>query len=337
MHLKIKSELQATLLITSVAVLFAVFGIASDLWVITSLAGIVALYFVTRAVIHHYVIFRIKPIYQILEQRNSHTSEIASKYAGKDIATELRSELETWAASSQGEIARLKENEQYRKDFVGNVSHELKTPIFSIQGYILTLLEGGLEDSSINRKFLQNAETNIERLINIVRDLEEISRLESSNLKLEIATFSLAELVQEAIESLEYHANEKKIELRIENPEERDFRVSGDRKRLMQVFVNLLSNSINYGRSDGLTVIRFVDLFERVLIEVQDNGQGMERAVLPHIFERFYRVDKGRSRGQGGTGLGLAIVKHILEAHGQTITVRSRLGEGTTFAFTLSL
>lgn len=304
-------------------------------WVAVPFVGI-AVYFATAYVMRRYVIFRIKPMYQILRSREIKSDEIAAEYKGKDVVTEVEGELQAWADRNSMEIARLRENEQYRKEFVGNVSHELKTPLCSIQGYILTLLDGGLEDPDINRKYLEQTEKNIERLINIVRDLEDISRLEAGTLVLQRERFDLLGLVDEIMQSLEMQAAERQITLVSDRGSLARLTVDADRARVGQVLINLLSNSIKYGKDGGRTRVRYVDMFEKVMVEVQDNGIGLTAEQLPRIFERFYRVDKSRSRAAGGTGLGLAIVKHILEAHRETITVRSTPDAGTTFSFTLS-
>lgn len=296
----------------------------------------VVVYLVATYALRRYVIFRIKPMYQILRSRDSKSGEIANEYQGKDVVTEVEGELQAWAERNTLEIARLRENEQYRKEFVGNVSHELKTPLCSIQGYILTLLDGGLEDPEINRKYLEQAEKNIERLINIVRDLEDISRLEAGTLELHRERFDLLALVDEILQSLEMQAAERHITLLSDKGSLDTLWVDADRARVGQVLINLLSNSIKYGREGGRTRVRYVDMFEKVMVEVQDNGIGLTAEQLPRIFERFYRVDKSRSRAAGGTGLGLSIVKHILEAHKETITVRSTPDVGTTFSFTLA-
>lgn len=334
MPLKVRSEQRVAAIITLISVaLFIIAVVVGGSVVVTLVLG-VAVYFTTLVIVRRFVAYRIKPIYRILHNRNAKSVEIEREH--KDLAGEVRSELESWAEQSSNEIARLKGNEKYRKEFVGNVSHELKTPIFSIQGYILTLLDGGLDDQEINRKYLLKTEANIERLINIVEDLEEISKLESANLILDIERFDIIELVRELIESLEIQAAEHQITIEPMCTEDDRHYVMADRRRISQVVVNLLTNSIKYGRVGGHTKIHFIDIYDKMMIEIEDNGVGIERSLLPRIFERFYRVDKGRSRAQGGTGLGLAIVKHILEAHYQTITVRSTVGEGTTFSFTLN-
>lgn len=304
-------------------------------WAVVPLVG-VAVYFMAAYVMRRYVIFRIKPMYQILRSRDSKSGEIDQEYRGRDVVTEVEGELQAWAERNSMEIARLRENEQYRKEFVGNVSHELKTPLCSIQGYILTLLDGGLEDPDINRKYLEQSQKNIDRLIHIVRDLEDISRLEAGTLELQRERFDLLALVDEIMQSLEMQASERGITLVSDRGMLPQLMVDADRARVGQVLINLLSNSVKYGREGGRTRVRYVDMFEKVMVEVQDNGIGLTAEQLPRIFERFYRVDKSRSRAAGGTGLGLAIVKHILEAHKETITVRSAPDVGTTFSFTLT-
>ena len=227
-------------------------------------------------------------------------------------------------------------SELWRKEFLGNVSHEMKTPIFNLQGLILTLLDGGLEDKSINRLYLERSERSINRLISIVEDLQTISRLESEVDTLQITQFSLRKLVQDVIDVNEVRAAGKKVSLSMDASKD-PFIVSADRKRMFQVLANLLINSINYGNPGGMTKVSLTSFGDKVLVEVSDDGVGIEEEHLPRIFERFYRVEKHRSRDSGGTGLGLAIVKHIVEAHGHTVMVKSKPGEGSTFSFTLSL
>ncbi len=235
-----------------------------------------------------------------------------------------------------GEIDRLKEMEKYRKEFLGNVSHELKTPIFNIQGYVSTLLDGGLEDPSINRKYLERADKSINRMISIVEDLETITRLESGELKLQLDEFDIVQLIDEVIETQEMRSKTKGIKLKFDKSFDKPIMVLADKKKIFQVISNLMVNSILYGKENGKTEIAVKKRKKKVYVEVSDNGMGISEYDLPRIFERFYRVDKSRSREQGGTGLGLAIVKHILEAHGESITVQSMVNKGTAFEFTLS-
>lgn len=246
----------------------------------------------------------------------------------------VEQEAEEWADAKEEELNAYKQDQGYRREFLGNVSHELKTPIFNIQGYVQTLLDGGLEDQNINLKYLQRANKSIDRMINIVEDLEVISRLETEQSQLDLQSFNIVRLAHEATEALELKADEMNIKLKVVNECKTNFAV-GDRDKIQQVFINLLSNSIKYGKKGGKTTIRFCNMDNNMLIEVSDNGIGIEQDSLDRLFERFYRVDKNRSREIGGTGLGLAIVKHILEGHNQTINVRSTKDVGSTFSFIL--
>lgn len=287
-------------------------------------------------IIRKYVAYKLKPIYSIVLSRDVHTTEILDELKDKRVEN-IGEELTAWADTNDKETARLKESERFRKQYLGNVAHELKTPIFNIQGYISTLLDGGLEDELINRKFLERAEKSIDRLINIVNDLDTISKLESSMNRLQMEQFDIVALAREIAEQAEMEADRKHIRIRVKGAGNlpSPFWVLADKHYVGQVLVNLIINSIHYGREGGTTNVRFRDMLDRILIEVENNGQGIGKEDIPRIFERFYRTDKGRSREQGGTGLGLAIVKHIVEAHGEHVAVRSEPGVGTTFSFTL--
>ena len=286
--------------------------------------------------IRKYVAYKLKPIYSIVLSRDVHTREIFSELQDKKVEN-IGEELTAWADTNDKEIARLKEAERFRKQYLGNVAHELKTPIFNVQGYISTLLDGGLEDELINRKYLERAEKSIDRLINIVNDLDTISKLESNMNKLDMEKFDVVALAKEIAEQAEMEADKKSIKISVKGADNlpSPFWVMADKHYIGQVFVNLIINSIRYGKEGGQTRIRFRDMLDKILVEVEDNGLGIGKEDLPRVFERFYRTDKGRSREQGGTGLGLAIIKHIIEAHGERITVRSEPGVGSTFSFTL--
>ncbi len=234
----------------------------------------------------------------------------------------------------QKELEHLKKLENYRKEFLGNVSHELKTPIFNIQGYVATLIDGGINDSKINMEYLKRADKSVDRMINIIDDLETISQLETGTLSLDLEKFNVVEMVNDICKQIEIQAQKRNIALNVTTPQ-KVVKVNADRFRIRQVLSNLLSNSIKYGKDDGETTIIINPEKDKVSISICDNGIGLEEKHLSRIFERFYRVDKGRSREQGGTGLGLSIVKHIIEAHHQTISVSSKENEGTTFVFTL--
>lgn len=253
---------------------------------------------------------------------------------GEDILGQISDDVQEWADEKREEIAELKERESYRREFIGNLAHELKTPITSIQGYILTLLEGGLEDENVNRKFLERASNGVDRLIAIVQDMDTITRLEEGVMQLDMDVHDLHGLVEHVMDAMGQLAKKSGIELRNEvNPYTM---VMCDDSRIMQVFTNLLNNSIKYGEKGGYVRIGSYFAGNRVMIEIADNGIGIDSVHLPRLFERFYRVGSSRSRHSGGSGLGLAIVKHIVEAHGQAITVVSESEKGTRFTLSLS-
>ena len=292
--------------------------------------------FAALFIIRKYVAYKLKPIYSIVFSRNVRTDEILDELKDKHVEN-IGDELTAWADTNDKEIARLKETERFRKQYLGNVAHELKTPIFNVQGYISTLLDGGLEDDLINRQYLERAEKSIDRLINIVNDLDTISKLESNMNRLDMERFDIVALTKEIAEQAEMEAGRKRIRIVVKGADNlpSPFWVYADKHYIGQVMVNLIINSIHYGKEGGQTRIKFRDMLDKILVEVEDNGQGIGKEDIPRIFERFYRTDKGRSREQGGTGLGLAIVKHIIEAHGERISVRSEPGVGSTFSFTL--
>ncbi|MEO0404089.1 MAG: ATP-binding protein [Bacteroidota bacterium] len=218
---------------------------------------------------------------------------------------------------------------------MGNLAHELKTPVFNIQGYILTLLEGALEDPDNNRKFLKKAAKSVDRITALIEDMDVITKIEDGHYDMETSKFDLVELTKDVIDSVERKAKNAEISLLLKNPNQKSIMVTADMPKIEQVITNLLVNSIKYGKQDGKSIFSFYDMDDTVLVEVADDGIGISEDDLPRIFERFYRVDKSRSRHAGGSGLGLAIVKHIIDAHGQTVNVRSTPGVGSTFSFTL--
>jgi two-component system phosphate regulon sensor histidine kinase PhoR len=297
-------------------------------------------FFGGRWAMKNFFIQRIKPLYRIVLGRDIQTTELAAELEQEEHPERsVSAELNRWAEQNQKEIARLKENEKYRKEFVGNVSHEIKTPIFNIQGYISTLLDGGMSDPVLMRRYLERTEKSIDRLINITNDLEAISRLESGVLNLNYERFNIVQLTRDIVDTIEFEATKKNITVVVGSSHTVPYPpvwVKADQYYIEQVLINLIINSIRYGNEGGETFIKFIDLFDKVLVEVRDNGRGIAKEDIPRVFERFYRTDKGRSRAQGGTGLGLSIVKHVLEAHGETINLRSELGKGSTFSFTLS-
>lgn len=288
---------------------------------------------VVNYLISLFIYAKIKPIYKSIHNFKPGLKETTDKE--NDIFSQVNREVAEWMKGKTMEIQQLRQLEKYRKEFLGNVSHELKTPIFNIQGYILTLLEGGIDDPGINMLYLQRTERSIDRMISIIEDLEAISKLESGELELNISKFNLHQLVYEVFDLQEVRADQKNIKLKFGRTADKSISVKGDKPHIFQVLSNLIVNSINYGKEGGQTTVSFYDMDNLVLVEVRDNGIGISQLDLPRVFERFYRADKSRSREQGGTGLGLAIVKHIIEAHKQTINVNSTPGKGTSFTFTL--
>jgi len=286
-------------------------------------------------ILNSFILDKIKPIYHTINTIKIPSDELFTNIEDKDILQEVRKEVIEWAQNRTKEIVQLKANEKYRKEFLGNVSHELKTPIFNIQGYVLTLLDGGIDDPEINQTYLKRTEKNINRLITIVNDLDTISRLETGELKMEYENFDILALVTEIYDMHEMMTVNNQIELRMDEPPRKPLCVYGDRKKITQVLTNLVVNSVKYGVAGGFTNVWFEEQDNKILINVEDNGIGIPASHLSRIFERFYRVDKHRSREQGGTGLGLAIAKHIIEAHNQKIYVSSTEGKGTIFTFTL--
>ncbi len=248
----------------------------------------------------------------------------------------LSKEVKKFAKNKQTEIASLKERESYRREFLGTISHELKTPLFTVQGYILTLIDGAVNDKQIRKKYLQRAEKGVGRLVSIVEDLDMISKLESKELGLNIKSFNLVELIQDVFDLLEMKAKKRKIKLCFNKNYDVPILVKGDIKRIEQVIINLLVNSIKYGTINGITTISIEPYkHQKILVKITDNGEGIKKRHLPRLFERFYRVDQSRSREQGGSGLGLSIVKHIVEAHNEIILVESEFEKGSEFSFTL--
>jgi two-component system phosphate regulon sensor histidine kinase PhoR len=283
--------------------------------------------------VEKFIYKRIKKIYDdvtLLESTSFTSGPITT-----DMAT-LTSEIEKFAKDKRIEIDTLKIREEYRKDFLGNVSHELKTPLFTVQGYILTLLDGAMEDKKVRKKYLQRANKGVERLIYIVKDLDLITKLEVGDLSLEMSSFDIIELIQNVFDLLEMKASRRNIGLTFDMDYKTPVYVWADRDKIQQVITNLVVNSIKYGHSDGTTEVSVENLIKnKVIVRVTDNGEGIAESHIQRIFERFYRIDKSGSRKEGGSGLGLSIVKHIIEAHGEKIYVESLVDVGSEFSFTL--
>lgn len=288
--------------------------------------------------LENFIYRKIKLIYKLIHQKKATLKEETYfKYLlPQKSIDEVRKDVEDWAKTQNQEIELLRKNEAYRRDFLQNLAHEFKTPVFAIQGYVDTLLDGAMEDEAISKRFLQNTARNAERLVNLVNDLDEISQLESGEQALYRRNFVIQDLIRETFESLSIKIAQKNIKPVIKKGCETPVTVYADKEKIKQVLINLIENATKYGRQNG-NIIASVDKTddEHVLIEISDDGTGIEEEHLPRIFERFYRTDAARSRDKGGTGLGLAICKHIVEAHGQHIHVRSRIDIGTTIGFTL--
>lgn len=285
--------------------------------------------------IERFIYSKIRLIYKSIHSVKLAKTEQPVSSLGTNIIDHVQKEVENWESEKQREIEQLRKLEQYRREFIGNVSHELKTPLFNIQGYVSTLLDGGLEDPSINREYLKRTEKSIERLVKILEDLDEIAQLESGQMKLNITRFDLCTLTREVMEMLEMKAHKHDVLVVINNPG-KPVMVEADKDKVRQVLTNIIDNSIRYCKGEnGKTKITFFDMDENILTEITDNGIGIDTIDLDRVFERFYRTDRGRAATKKGKGLGLSIVKHIVEAHEQTISVRSTIGVGTTFGFTL--
>jgi two-component system phosphate regulon sensor histidine kinase PhoR len=308
-------------------------------WILVFLIPIISLVFGYLAIynsLHRFIYRKVKLIYKTIHSmKTPTTSSVVNVDMKNHTIDEVEQEVVEWAQNWTKEISSLKSMEVYRREFLGNVSHELKTPIFNIQGYLLTLLDGGMEDPDINYKYLTRAAKNTERMEKIVADLGYISKFEAGKLQLHLSNFDICQLVKDVLDDSELKAAETNITLSFKNNPQKPRLVTADIEHLRRVVVNLISNSIKYGKENGHTLVGFYDLDNNILIEISDDGKGITQDHIPRLFERFYRVDKGRSRSEGGSGLGLAIVKHILEAHQQTITARSRVDLGSTFGFTL--
>lgn len=290
-------------------------------------------FFILQIRVERFIYRRVKKIYDDVTLLD--VSDFQNYPITTDMAT-LTKEIEKFATNKKLEIETLKIRENYRKEFIGNVSHELKTPLFTVQGYILTLLDGAMNDKTLRKKYLNRAEKGVERLIYIVKDLDMITKLEAGNLNLDTEEFDIIELVQSVFDLLEMKAAKKRITLAFDMDYTKSIKVLADKERIQQVLTNLIVNSIKYGRENGTTEISIENLIRnKVIVRVTDNGEGIDSKNIPRLFERFYRVDKSRARKEGGSGLGLSIVKHIIEAHNEKIYVESEYNVGSEFSFTL--
>jgi two-component system phosphate regulon sensor histidine kinase PhoR len=294
-------------------------------------------YLVFYFLIEKYVYSKIKIIYKMIHslKLGKDLKDALGEYVSPDPINDVEQEVKEWAREKKSEIDDLKKQEKFRREFLSNISHEFKTPLFAIEGYVDALLDGGLEDTEQAKNFLGKVSRNVERLSFLIKDLNEISKLESGEIPINYQKFELTALIKEVMESLELKAKKYKINIVFKEKYQQPTWVEADREKIRQVLVNLIDNSFKYGKENGFTSISIFELHDQYLIEITDNGIGIEEKYLPRLFERFFRTDTSRSRQIGGSGLGLAIVKHIVEAHDQTINVRSTEGLGSTFGFTL--
>lgn len=331
----LKLSTYITLFSFGVLILFNYFFLHISVWYILLYAIMLFVFsfFVLQFRVERFIYRRVKKIYDdvsLLENASFRNQPVTT-----DMAT-LTKEVQKFARDKKLEIETLKIREEYRREFLGNVSHELKTPLFTIQGYLLTLLDGAMDDKNIRKKYLQRAEKGVERLIYIVKDLDMITKLETGDLNLSLSEFNIVEVIQNVFDLLEMRAAKKHITLTFDTRYKHPIKVIADQEKIQQVVTNLVVNSIKYGKEGGTTEVSIEDLVSnKVIVRVTDNGEGIEKHHISRLFERFYRVDKSGARSEGGSGLGLAIVKHIIEGHKEKIYVESEFGVGSEFSFTL--
>lgn len=329
------TALYITLFLTLILSVFLYVSNNLHIWwiLLFAISSYLFAFFVIQYRIEHFIYRRVKKIYDDLTLLES--SSFSKKGITTDMAT-LTQEIDKYARDKKLEIETLKVREEYRKEFLGNVSHELKTPLFTVQGYIETLMDGAVNDENVRGKYLKQANKGVERLIYIIKDLDMITKLEAGDLNLKLETFDVVEVVRNVFELLEMKASKKKITLTFDMEYDKPIMVVADKDRIQQVITNLVVNSIKYGHQKGTTEVSVENLIKnKVIVRVTDNGEGIAKENIPRLFERFYRIDKSRSRKEGGSGLGLSIVKHIIEAHNEKIYVESELGVGSEFSFTL--
>ena len=331
----LKSSVYVTLFFLATIFLYHYFVQPLNLLVVFafSLVFYAATFFLIQFRVEHFIYKRVKKIYDDVSLLE--TTSYVNQPVTTDMAT-LTKEVKKFARDKKLEIETLKIREEYRKEFLGNVSHELKTPLFTIQGYLLTLLDGAMEDKNIRTKYLERAEKGVERLIYIVKDLDMITKLEVGEINLDVTRFNIVEVIQNVFDLFEMKAANKNITLTFDMKYSKPIWVMADQEKIQQVVTNLVVNSIKYGKKGGTTEVGIEDLTKnKVIVRITDNGEGIEKQNIPRLFERFYRVDKSGARSEGGSGLGLAIVKHIIEGHDEKIYVESQIGVGSEFSFTL--
>jgi len=304
---------------------------------VTFVVTIITSFLVFYWLIEKYIYSKIKLIYKLIHnlKLGRDLRDALGEHVSADPINDVEQEVKEWARQKKTEIDTLRTQEKFRREFLSNVSHEFKTPLFAIQGYIEAIQDDDFEDMDMAKEFLKKAARNVDRLSYLIKDLDEISKLETGQIAINYSKFKINDLIKEVFESMEMKAQQHHIKLIFKQKYDEPIQVNADREKIVQVLVNLIDNSFKYGKEGGSTSISLFELHDQVLVEVTDDGIGIEEKNLPRLFERFYRTDTSRSRQIGGSGLGLAIVKHIIEAHEQTINVRSTEGLGSTFGFTL--
>lgn len=320
-------------IITAVSYSFFYHLLGVKTLIISGFLLFIGAFFVIQYRAEHFIYQRVKKIYQdisLLDVNDLSKDKVTTDVEG------LTKSVQEYVEDKKEEIANLTERDSFRRDFLGNVAHELKTPLFTIQGYLLTLIEGAVNDKEIRDKYLNRANKGVERLNAIIKDLDMITKLETDGMKMNITSFNILELIQNVFDLFEMKAKKRNILLRFNKAYGFPLIVKGDIERIEQVLINLIVNSIKYGKIGGITTVS-VEAYNKnkLIIKISDNGEGIKEEHISRLFERFYRVDHSRSREQGGSGLGLSIVKHIIEAHNETILLKSKFGEGSEFSFTL--
>ena len=329
------SALYITVFTSGILALLLYLFFQFSLYFILLFAGAIALFsfVLIQYRVEHFIYRGVKKIYDDVSLLESST--FRNQPITTDMAT-LTKQVKQFATDKKLEIETLKVREEYRREFLGNVSHELKTPLFTVQGYLSTLLDGAMEDKKIRKKYLERAEKGVERLIYIVEDLDMITKLETGDLNLDFSNFDIIDLIQNVFDLLEMNADKKNIILMFDRRHNKPIYVYADKEKIQQLLTNLIMNSIKYGKENGTTEVSIEDLVDnKIIVRITDNGEGIEKHNIPRLFERFFRVDKSGARSEGGSGLGLSIVKHIVEAHQEKIYIESVFGKGSEFSFTL--
>lgn len=327
--------LMASLIAFSILLVFSNVKLSVSYFIIS----FISIYFLMHQILEYFIYRKIKLIYKLIAQTKASKKEEAyQKYLlpqkGMD---DVRDDVEAWAAQKTKEIQVLQSNEAFRKEFLQNLSHEIKTPVFAIQGYLELLADGALENPSTSNKFVQQAQSNVQRLVQLLNDVDAITNLEMNKDPIVQQSFIIQDIINEAVNNLSVKWIKKNIQFQFKKGSESPTYVYADKNKIYQVIVNILSNAAKYGKIDGSIIASVYKMEDqKILIEISDDGIGIAEEHLPRLFERFYRTDDARNRDVGGTGLGLAICKHIIEAHGETIHVRSKLNVGTTLGFTLA-